>query len=69
MSLGESIDIQPLIKVTLGVTITLKPSITVYNYKGHQLRFSKSGNPNIEIAYSTHLVLQNSNKIESTKKS
>ena len=42
----------------------LKPSITVYKHKSCQLRFSKSGNPNIEIAYSTHYVLQKIQKVE-----
>jgi len=36
----------------------LKPSKTVYKHKSCLLRFSKSGNPNIEEAYSTHYVLQ-----------
>ena len=35
----------------------LKKSITVYKHKSCKLRFSKSGNPNIETAYSTHYVL------------
>lgn len=36
----------------------LKPSITVYKHKGSKLRFSKTGDPNIETAYSTHYLLQ-----------
>lgn len=36
----------------------LKPFRTVYKHKNCLLRFSKSGNPNIEEAYSTHYVLQ-----------
>lgn len=35
----------------------LKASITVYKHKGCRLRFSKSGNQNIETAYSTHYIL------------
>lgn len=35
----------------------LKPSLTAYKHKGSHLRFSKSGQKNIEIAYSTHYVL------------
>lgn len=42
----------------------LKPSITVYKHKSCKLRFSKSGNPNIETAYSTHYVLQKIPKVE-----
>lgn len=42
----------------------LKPSITVYKHKSCSLRFSKSGNPNIEKAYSTHFVLQKPKKEE-----
>lgn len=38
----------------------LKPSQTVYKHKSCRLRFSKSGHPNIELAYSTHYVLQKS---------
>ena len=43
----------------------LKPSITIYKHKNHRLRFSKTGNPNIETMYSTHYVLLKSltNKI------
>lgn len=37
--------------------LNLKPSITVYQHKGHRLRFSRSGEPKIEEAYSTHLVV------------
>lgn len=36
----------------------LKPSRTAYKHKNCLLRFSKSGNPNIEESYSTHYVLQ-----------
>ena len=43
----------------------LKPSLTVYKHKSCKLRFSKSGNPNIETAYSTHYVLQKTQKLES----
>ena len=35
----------------------LKPSITVYQHKSCKLRFSKTGHPTIETAYSTHYVL------------
>jgi hypothetical protein len=37
--------------------LNLKPSLTVYQHKGHRLRFSRSGAPKIEKAYSTHLVV------------
>ncbi len=37
--------------------LNLKPSTTVYQHKGHRLRFSRSGEPKIEEAYSTHLVV------------
>jgi hypothetical protein len=37
--------------------LKLKPSITVYQHRGHRLRFSHSGEPKIEQAYSTHLVV------------
>ena len=37
--------------------LKLKPSITVYQHRGHRLRFSRSGEPKIEEAYSTHLVV------------
>ena len=40
--------------------LNLKPSFTVYNRHGkgpkQRLRFSKTGDPNIETAYATHLV-------------
>lgn len=36
----------------------LKPSQTMYKHKSYRLRFSKSGHPSIELAYSTHYVLQ-----------
>lgn len=42
----------------------LKPSITVYKHKSYRLRFSKTGEENIEIAYSTHYVLLKSEKKE-----
>ncbi len=42
----------------------LKSSLTVYKHKSYRLRFSKSGHPNIETAYSTHYVLQKSSKKE-----
>lgn len=35
----------------------LKASTTDYKHKNIRLRFSKSGNPNIEAAYRTHYVL------------
>ena len=37
--------------------LNLKPSLTVYQHRGHRLRFSRSGAPKIEEAYSTHLVV------------
>ena len=41
--------------------LNLRPSYTAYTSWGkgpkRQLRFSKSGNPNIEISYATHYVL------------
>jgi hypothetical protein len=37
--------------------LNLKPSVTVYQHKGHRLRFSRSGEPKIDEAYSTHLVV------------
>lgn len=37
--------------------LNLKPSITIYQHKGHRLRFCRSGEPRIEEAYSTHLVV------------
>ena len=45
----------------------LKKSITVYKHKNYKLRFSKSGNPNIETAYSMHFVLVKSNKNDNLK--
>jgi hypothetical protein len=42
----------------------LKPSQTVYKHKNFQLRFSKTGEPNIETAYSTHYVLPKAFKKE-----
>lgn len=35
----------------------LKASFTGYKHKSQKLRFSKTGQPNIETAYSTHYVL------------
>lgn len=44
--------------------LDLKPSFTVYNRHGkgskQRLRFSKTGDPNLEKAYATHLVRQSS---------
>jgi hypothetical protein len=37
--------------------LKLKPSLTVYQHRGHRLRFSRSGEPKIEEAYATHLVV------------
>lgn len=37
--------------------LNLNPSLTVYQHKGHRLRFSRSGEPKIEQAYATHLVV------------
>ena len=37
--------------------LNLNPSITVYQHRSHRLRFSLSGTPKIEEAYSTHLVV------------
>jgi hypothetical protein len=37
--------------------LNLKPSLTVYQLRGHRLRFSRSGEPKIEEAYATHLVV------------
>ncbi|MGL5018519.1 MAG: hypothetical protein ACRDBP_10315 [Luteolibacter sp.] len=37
--------------------LNLKPSLTVYQHRSHRLRFSRSGEPKIEEAYSTHLVV------------
>lgn len=39
-----------------GHDLNLHPSITTYKHKSMQLRFSKTGEPNIEKAYSTHLL-------------
>ena len=43
-----------------GHDLNLKPSFTVYNRHGkgpkQRLRFSKTGEPNLETAYATHLV-------------
>ena len=36
--------------------LKLKPSQTVYKHKSHLLRFSRSGEPKIEEAYSRHFV-------------
>ena len=41
----------------------LKPSLTVYKHRSHKLRFSKSGNENIEKAYSTHFVHKKTNEV------
>lgn len=47
--------------------LDLKPSFTVYNRHGKgpkdRLRFSKTGDPNLEKAYATHLVRQGSQPI------
>ena len=47
--------------------LDLKPSFTVYNRHGkgpkQRLRFSKTGDPNLEKAYATHLVRQGSRPI------
>ncbi len=37
--------------------LNLKPSLTVYQHKGHRLRFSLGGIPKIEEAYATHIVV------------
>jgi hypothetical protein len=37
--------------------LKLKPSITDYRHRSHRLRFSRSGEPKIEEAYSTHLTV------------
>lgn len=37
--------------------LNLKPSFTAYQHRSHRLRFSRSGEPKIEEAYSTHLVV------------
>ena len=42
---------------TWAIHSKLKSSITVYKHKSCRLRFSKSGSPTIETAYSTHYVL------------
>lgn len=39
-----------------GHDLNLYPSITIYKHKSKMLRFSKSGDPNVEKAYSTHLL-------------
>ncbi len=39
-----------------GHDLNLCPSVTNYKHKNKMLRFSKSGDPNIEKAYSTHLL-------------
>jgi hypothetical protein len=47
--------------------LDLKPSFTVYNRHGkgpkHRLRLSKTGDPNLEKAYATHLIRQRSRPI------
>lgn len=42
----------------------LKASVTVYKHTSYKLRFSKTGQPNIETAYSTHYVLLKDEKNE-----
>lgn len=37
--------------------LKLKPSHTEYQHRGHRLRFSRSGEPKIEEAYSRHFVV------------
>ena len=37
--------------------LKLKPSLTVYQYRGRRLRFSRGGDPKIEEAYSRHFVV------------
>lgn len=37
--------------------LKLKPSLTVYQHRGHRLRFSRSGEPKIEEAWSRHFVV------------
>ena len=37
--------------------LNLKPSPTVYQHRGHRLRFSRSGEPKIEEAWSRHFVV------------
>jgi hypothetical protein len=44
-------------RTTVAWTPFFPPSLTVYQHKGHRLRFSRSGEPKIEEAYSTHLVV------------
>lgn len=39
-----------------GHDLNLCPSITIYKHKSMPLRFSKTGEPNVEKAYSTHLL-------------
>ena len=52
--------------------LDLKPSFTVYNRHGkgpkQRLRFSKTGDPNLERAYATHLVRQRSRPIMSEER-
>lgn len=44
--------------------LNLKPSFTVYNRHGkgprQRLRFSKTGDPNLELVYATHLIRRGS---------
>ena len=48
--------------------LNLKPSTTVYVKLGKgtriRLRFSKTGDPNLEMAYSTHFVVMNPHKAQ-----
>jgi len=37
--------------------LNLKPSLTVYQHRKHRLRFSRSGEPKIEEAWSRHFVI------------
>jgi hypothetical protein len=37
--------------------LNLKPSLTVYQHRKHRLRFSRSGEPKIEEAWSRHFVV------------
>lgn len=39
-----------------GHDLNLCPSITIYKHKSKMLRFSKTGDPNVDKAYSTHLL-------------
>lgn len=39
-----------------GHDLNLCPSITIYKHKSKLLRFSKTGDPNVETAYSTHFL-------------